>query len=131
MKRSFSIMSFIIVIIFSISLLTSCSSDKQQEKFTVYFGLNDATTGNQILTLDEAKKQLRTLFIKEGIGYTEYVAYGAYTEKGEVKGNDTLIYEFYFVKKTDVTAVVSKAKKQLNLESVLINEESSDYYFGE
>ena len=131
MKRTISILSLLLVVIFSLGIMTSCSSEKQQEKYTIYFGLNDATTGKQIMTVDDAKQKLRAIFIEQGVGYTEYVAYGAYSENGQVKGNDTIIYEFYFVKKADVENVVSIAKKQLNLASLLINKESSAYYFSE
>ncbi len=73
-------------------LLSGCGQqDATETVYHVYFGLNDADTGEQEVTLDDASAYIRGVIERYGYGYTEYRAYGAYTENGESKGNDTLV----------------------------------------
>lgn len=120
-----------VLIIMITGVFAACSGKDNRKKYTVFFGLNDATTEKQELQLEDAKEQLRALWIENDLGYTEYVAYGAYTEDGKVKGNDTIVYELCFVEKAAVEAAVKQAKEQLNLDSVLISEQEANYYFSE
>lgn len=114
--------------------LTACAKrepaqkEAGQKKYTVYLGLNDAETGTQLLDCEEAKELARAIIVGQGIGYKEYIAFGAYLENGDVITNDTLVYEFYFVDESDVSEVVQKLKDGLNLASVYINEEDCNFY---
>lgn len=99
-----------------------------QKKYTVYLGLNDAEAGTQLLDCEKAKELARTIIVGQGIGYTEYTAFGAYLENGKAITNDTLVYEFYFVNENEVSEVVQELKVGLNLASVYVNEEDCNFY---
>ena len=99
--------------------------------FQVYFGLNDADTGEQELTVEEVAAHIRDVLAGHNCGYTEYRAYGAYTEDGVSRGNDTLVYMLAFVEETEVEVICSEVAEQLNLSSVLCQKgEMESRFFG-
>jgi len=99
-------------------------------KYTLYCGLNDADAGAQILSVEQAREMAREIIIKRGCGYTEYVAYGAYQEGDKVIGNDTLVYELFFVD-TEMAEEIAKAIcTELNLTPILMEKGGSDYKFS-
>lgn len=95
-----------------------------------YVGLNDAS-GNQILEVSDASEKIRSMFFEKGLGYTEYNSYGAHTENNTIHGNDTLVYELFFTDDKVVKEVASNIKEELNLESVLVEKDYSEYSFAE
>ena len=107
------------------------NTEKSQVKYVLYCGLNDADTGSQVLTLTDAQEEARKVVTDKGFGYTEYATYGAYTENGEVKGNDTLVYALFYVEKADAQSVAKEIKETLNLASVLVEEVANSYDFAE
>lgn len=133
MKKILALIS-LIAIVLSVACFTACSCCDEpstpQLSFSVYVGLNDKTTGSQILSVQEAQEQLRAIIIEKGMGYTEYITYGAYTENGKVCGNDTVIYELFFVTEESVNEFASLAKERLNLASILIVERTAEYDFS-
>ena len=111
------------------SFVSCGNSEETQVKYLLYCGLNDADSGNQTLTVADAQEDARKIITDKGLGYTEYVTYGAYTDNGTVKGNDTLVYVICYAKAEDVEAVAKDIKKELNLASVLFEEVESSYSF--
>lgn len=105
--------------------------DEQQVKYVLYCGLNDSDTGDQVLTVEDAKEDARKVITDKGFGYTEYITYGAYTENGMVKGNDTLVYVLFYVEEADAKAIAADIKEELNLASVLIEAVLDSYAFAE
>lgn len=112
------------------SLMSCNKSGDTQVKYVLYCGLNDADSGNQILTVREAQDNARQIITDKGFGYTEYVTYGAYTDNGAVKGNDTLVYVLLFVEKAEAKAIAADIKEALNLDAVLIEEVQDNYEFA-
>ena len=121
-----------LVLMLVAAIFAGCAAKQPQPanppKYTVYCGLNDADTGSQIISVEEAQEAARKIFTDNGFGYTEFVAYGAYVENGTVFENDTLVYEFYFNEKADVDNVTKEIKETLNLSSVLVAKGGTDYY---
>lgn len=101
------------------------------EKYVLYCGLNDADTGNQVYSVADAQEAARKIITDKGLGYTEYVTYGAYTENGAVKENDTLVYVLFYVEKADAQSVAKEIKEKLNLSAVLVEEVANSYDFAE
>ena len=97
----------------------------------LYCGLNDADTGNQVYSVADAQEAARKIITDKGLGYTEYVTYGAYTENGAVKENDTLVYVLFYVGKADAQSVAKEIKEKLNLSAVLVEEVANSYGFAE
>ena len=97
----------------------------------LYCGLNDADTGIQMLTVTDAQAAARKVITDRGLGYTEYVTYGAYTENDAVKGNDTLVYVLFYVEKVEAQSVAKEIKETLHLAAVLVEEVADSYGFAE
>lgn len=107
------------------------NTGKKQVKYVLYCGLNDADTGNQVYSVADAQEAARKIITDKGLGYTEYVTYGAYTENGAVKENDTLVYVLFYVGKADAQSVAKEIKEKLNLSAVLVEEVTNSYGFAE
>ncbi len=117
-----------------VMLLPGCGQGGEQAAQTemvyhLYFGLNDADTGKQEVSMDEASAYIRSVIESHGYGYTEYRTYGAYTEDGVSKGNDNLVYMLTFVEEENVQEIADEAIAHLNLASVLCQKEEMEYAF--
>ena len=107
------------------------STAQSTEKYTIYFGLNDADTGKQIVTLTEAREKLKAVCIAEGCGFTAQDAYGAYTaDDGSVISNDTLVAILMMTDEETAMRVAETVKKELNLSSVLCEHTTVAYQFA-
>lgn len=127
---------FLILPLLALTMLFSaCQSEKTEsggEKYyTVSFGLNDAETNTQKVSTENASKAIRKIITDKGMGYTEYITYGAYTENGKSVENVTLVYFLVYMEKSDVDSIVDTAKSELNLKSVLIQESSAAFELRE
>ena len=95
----------LLAVLAAMLLLSGCGQQSGQQTemvYHVYFGLNDADTGEQEISMDDASSYIRGVIESYGYGYTEHRTYGAYTENGESKGNDTLVYMMIFVEEENV-----------------------------
>ena len=114
--------------------LVGCSSNGVEEeaartKYVVYCSLNDAGTGTEVLSVEDARDMARKVITDRGLGYTEYTAYGGFVDGETINGNDTLVYTFFFIERSDADAVAAEIKEELNLASVLMEEISCTYDF--
>lgn len=114
--------------------LAGCGADgadgeEVQTKYVVYCSLNDADTGTQALSVKDARDMARKVITDRGLGYTEYTAYGGFVDGEAINGNDTLVYTFFFIERSDADAVAAEIKEELNLASVLMEEISCTYDF--
>lgn len=125
------IISTLLLVVMSVSLFAGCNAAKQESKvpvaYSLYFGLNDADTGTQIVSTEEAQKIARKIITDKGLGYTEHVGYGAYTEDNKSVENVTLIYDLFFIEKADIDQVADEIRTALNLTPVLVVECSRNY----
>lgn len=129
MKRM--VLSVLAVCMMCLCFVGCNNTGKKQVKYVLYCGLNDADTGNQVYSVADAQEAARKIITDKGLGYTEYVTYGAYTENGAVKENDTLVYVLFYVKKADAQSVAKEIKEKLNLSAVLVEEVANSYDFAE
>lgn len=129
-------MKKIVLIVLAVGMMcfgfVGCNSTaKDQVKYVLYCGLNDADTGSQLLTVTDAQQEARKVITDKGLGYTEYIAYGAYTDNDGIKENDTLVYVLFYVEKADAQSVAQEIKEKLNLAAVLVEESADSYDFAE
>lgn len=129
-------MKKIVLIVLAVCMLCFCvvgcnNTEKKQVKYVLYCGLNDASAGSQVLTVADAQAAARKVITDKGLGYTEYVTYGAYTENSAIKENDTLVYVLFYVEKADAQAVAEEIKETLHLSAVLVEEVANSYDFAE
>ena len=127
------ICAWLMILAVSVSVfLPGCgqqTNESTETVYNIYFGLNDADTGEQVVTMDEASDYIRGVIESYGYGYTEHRTYGAYTENGESKGNDTLVYMLVFVEEENVKKIADQVIEHLNLASVLCQKEEMEYTF--
>ncbi len=111
--------------------IAGCSSKKEniEDVYYVYFGLNDADTGKQEISMEEASLYIRSVMEKYHYGYTEHRTHGAYTENGETIENDTLVYMLIFVPEEDIKKMSDEIIDHLNLASVLCQKSEAEYTF--
>jgi len=135
MKHWIRLAAIVMVFAALFCVLTACGQAENQAenppKYTLYCGLNDADTGTQVLTLEEAQELARGIIISKGCGYTEFVAYGAYESEGELIGNDTLVYEILYADTATIEELAAELQAELNLMPILMEEGSSVYHFSE
>lgn len=127
-KRLLYITSILLCILLCACGQTETDSTKETY-YKIYCGLNDAETGTQILSVEDAGQTIRSLITDRGLGYTEYTAAGAYVEDGSVHPNEALIYQLIFVEKEEVESLAEEIRVQLNLESVLVEETEGTFHF--
>ena len=129
------ILAFVLIVCIFSAFFAGCKKQekqpesKEQAKYVLRIGLNDKGEGKQVLSVDGAKGVARGIIVSKGLGYTEYVAYGAYTEDDTVKSNDTLVYEFMFCEKKEVEEIAKEIKQKLNLDSILMEQTMSEFNF--
>lgn len=134
-SKKFSVL-IIITMLLAVIMLSSCGQEAEtsagmstETVYNVYFGLNDADSGQQEITMEEASAYIRGVIESYGYGYTEHRTYGAYTENGTSKGNDTLVYMLIFVEEADVEKIADEVIEHLNLASVLCQQQEIAYQF--
>lgn len=130
MKR---IIVTLLIVVMSVCALAGCTANKTNDEssvpvaYSLYCGLNDADTGTQIIPTEEAQKIARKVITDKGFGYTEHVAYGAYTEDNKAIENVTLVYDMFFLEYEDIEKVADEIRAELNLTPILVVEGSHNY----
>ena len=95
------------------------------KKFTLYVGLNDKDTKKRKVATKKAREIVQNVLLGNVDGYTISEAEGLYRhESGEITIEKTMRIELLFVEKEQVKAIVGALKKQLNQESVAVQEET-------
>lgn len=123
----------LLIAVMSVGLFAGCGAAAAENEnavptaYSLYCGLNDADSGTQIISTEEAQKIARKVITDKGFGYTEHVAYGAYTEDNKAVENVTLIYDLFFIEKADIDNIADEIRAALNLTPILVVECSRDY----
>ena len=95
------------------------------KKFTLYVGLNDKDTKKQKVATKKAREIVQNVMLGNVDGYTISEAEGLYRhESGEITIEKTMRIELLFVEKEQVKTIVDALKKQLNQESIAVQEET-------
>lgn len=119
----------LLLAVMSVSLFAGCGDAKAENPvaYSLYLGLNDADTGTQIVSTEDAIEIARKVITNKGFGYTEHIGYGAYTEDNKSIENVTLIYDLFFIEKADIDKIADEIREALNLTPVLVVECSRNY----
>lgn len=127
------IITALLLVVISLCISVGCDAAKTENEsavpvaYSLYCGLNDADTGTQIISTEEALKIARKIITDKGFGYTEHITYGAYTENNKSIENVTLIYDLFFLEKADIDKIADEIRAELNLTPILIVECSRNY----
>lgn len=98
-------------------------------EYIVYFGLNDKTTGEQLVSKEDATETIKAIFEKQGVGYTVLDAYGAYLDEGKVVSNDTVVLDILMVTEDELEEAVTQAVEELHLASAMVTKSDITYRF--
>lgn len=126
-------MAVLLFVFLSCGFFVGCSATEPNDEsavpiaYALYCGLNDADTGTQMISTEEAQRIARKVITDKGFGYTEHVAYGAYTEENQSVENVTLIYDLFFLEKTQIDTIADEIRTALNLTPILVVEYSRNY----
>lgn len=109
---------------------TENSDWMQNTEYIVYFGLNDKSTGEQIVSKEEATEIIKNIFEKQGVGYTVLEAFGAYLdEEGKVVSNETVVLDILMVSEEELENAVTEAVDELHLASAMVTKSDISYRF--
>lgn len=103
------------------------------EKYTIYIGLNDKNTYEQIISTEDGIRMVNGICSRYVDGYTMQTAKGGWMdEKKILTEENTLIYSFYGVTDEQIMQIMDDVLKELNQNSILITygQENSAYYYG-
>ena len=123
----------LLLAVMSVGIFAGCSTAKTENEsavpvaYSLYCGLNDADTGTQLISTEEAQAIARKIITDKGYGYTEHVCFGAYTEDNKAIENVTLIYDMFFIEKADIDTIADEIRAALNLTPILVVEDSRNY----
>lgn len=127
-------MMAVLMIMVTVLAFAGCSSQTNNQgawtedvQYLVHFGLNDKDTGEQMITMEEARQKIQDICVEKGVGFTVYDGYGAYVENGVPQENDTLVFSLVMVTENLVNEIANEAMEALNLASVFIVKDSVDY----
>lgn len=103
------------------------------EKYTIYIGLNDKDTYEQIISTEDGIRMVNGICSRYVDGYTMQTAKGGWMdEKKILTEENTLIYSFYGATDEEIMQIMDDVLKELNQNSILITygQENSAYYYG-
>ena len=103
------------------------------EKYTIYIGLNDKNTYEQIISTEDGIRMVNEICSRYVDGYTMQTAKGGWMdEKKILTEENTLIYSFYEATDEQIMQIMDDVLKELNQNSILITygQENSAYYYG-
>ena len=107
-------------------------TDQTDYKYTLYIGLNDKDTYQQIIREEEAQEILSEICLKYVDGFTFSKRQGSYKdEKGVVTKESSLVYEFYGANDETIKSIMDEALNKLNQNSILVEKAVVRYKFYE
>ncbi|AET69237.1 hypothetical protein Desor_3775 [Desulfosporosinus orientis DSM 765] len=118
--------------------LSGCAAQQEPQanqttKYTMYIGLNDKDKYTQLISYEEAEKEVSDIALKYVDGFTELYAKGAYKDdKGILVHENSLVFEFYSVTDQQMKAIMDEVLKKLNQKSILIEKQTvnDEFYEG-
>lgn len=132
MKKRLITIFIVITLCFT---LTSCTTQNglaksEAVKYTMYIGLNDKDTYQQIIPYEEAEKKVSDIALNYVDGFTELSAKGVFMdEKGAITYENSLVFEFYSATDQQMKAIMDEVIKELNQNSILIEKQKVNYEF--
>ena len=103
------------------------------DKYTLYLGLNDKDTYEQIISTEDALEKANLICAKHAGGYTQLSARGGWTnDDGSLGHENTIVYVVYDISEENLKAMLDEFLKEFNQSSVLVEKETTAhiYYSG-
>ncbi len=121
------------MIILTCSVPAMSAELETHKKFTLYIGLNDVETGEQVYPVNEAKKIFNEIACKYTDGYTLYEADGFWREGKDIFSEHTFVCVIVDADEEKVKALMNDTMKALKQRSILleVSDTRSMFYSGE
>ena len=103
------------------------------EKYSLYLGLNDKDTYEQIISTEDALEKANLICAKYAGGYTQLSARGGWTnDDGTLGHENTIVYLLYDISEENLKKLLDEFLKEFNQSSVLVEKETAShiYYSG-
>lgn len=103
-------------------------ADQTDFKYTLYIGLNDQDTYEQLISEDEAQNLISDICLKYVDSYTSSQRQGAYkNEKGVATRENSLVFEFYAATEEQIKSIMDEVLVKLNQNSILVEKAKVSY----
>lgn len=141
-SQSVILILLVINLILSASVITImiCHGMKEEtrtyqttRKYTLYIGLNDKDTYQQVISREEARKIVNEICARHTDGYTSFDAEGGWTDQDHVlTKEETLVYMFNDIDEDDLDKIMDEVLDALNQNSILVEKDQTvySYYSG-
>ena len=150
--RKTTVMLYVVILSVSLMSFSGCSALKDQQqndfpsqsektsalintqgtKYTMYIGLNDKETYEQIVSIEEAEQIVTEIALEYVGGFTLTQGKGAYKDEDDViTYENSLIIAFTDASEEDMKAIMDDILVSLNQNAVLIETQSVIYTFYE
>ncbi|MGD9474176.1 MAG: hypothetical protein AB7V37_04110 [Eubacteriaceae bacterium] len=126
---------FITVLLIFVGIsLSACSSNKDSDyfeltsttRYELLIGLNDSTSGQQIIETDDAVERVKKMILDHTDGLTMTISNGSYYVGALLVDETTINCVIYNSDDAAIRAIVDEINQELNL-SVLVGKSNSDY----
>jgi hypothetical protein len=126
---------FITVLLIFVGIsLSACSSNKDSDyfeltsttRYELLIGLNDSTSGQQIIETDDAVERVKKMILDHTDGLTMTISNGSYYVGALLVDETTINCVIYNSDDAAIRAIVDEINQELNL-SVLAGKSNSDY----
>ena len=102
-------------------------------KYTLYIGLNDKDTYEQLISTEDALEKANVIVAKHAGGYTQMIAKGGWTNDDGTMGHEnTMVYILYDIDEASLKAMLDELLKEFNQSSILVEKDDTAhiYYSG-
>jgi hypothetical protein len=143
-RKGIASMRKIVVMIWLLAMLTGCQSTATKTEtasallqetgvqYTMYIGLNDQDTYQQVIPTDEAEKIVSEIALKYVDGFTMTNGTGAYKDEEDViTYENSIILTFIDVPEEALASVMDDVRAELNQHAVLLECTPMTYTFYE
>ena len=106
---------------------------EQGLKYTLYIGLNDKDTYEQIISTEDAIEKANVIVAKHAGGYTQMTARGGWTNDDGTMGHEnTMVYIIYDIDEASLKALLDELLKEFNQGAILVEKDDTPhiYYSG-
>lgn len=146
MKRAIAVVTACLLI----GTLTACTAQKEtapeaeaqteytilgqkaehSSKYTLYIGLNDKDTYEQIIPTEEALDKANHICAKYAGGYTQFSAAGGWTnDDGTLGHENTIVYILFDISDENLTAMLDEMLVEFNQNSILVEQEDISHIY--
>ena len=99
-------------------------------KYTLYIGLNDKDTYEQLISTEDAIERANQIVAKHAGGYTQMTARGGWTnDDGSMGHENTMVYIIYDVDESSLKAMLDELLREFNQSSILVEEEDIPHIY--